>query len=634
MIRLSVRRSFAVVAFVTLACTVSRGTCSASGQAPSVQREPGKSDNFWIDDFGAAGDAVSDDHAAFVQANSACLAAGGGDIRLTPGKRYLNNSSFVLGKTGGGGGGHCNLIGVSTAGVGAPSQNGNATDYDAVVRCGFLDGRDAAHACVRPYGDETVRGITFQTTAYSKATPTTFRGMISWLRSYSGYALAMGGGGDLIERNIFEGFCSAVYGNTVGNFIIRDNVLDVAYVSSCHAIDLHGVPDYALVSNNTARDITFWNTGTYPHTFPILSATKQGKYLQIMTSTSQPYEKGDTINIAALKWSDGSYKNFRAKVRSVSGASKILTDSLFPGNGAYIGGGLLVWHDNYEGTAYYYDGTEGGADGLRFDHNTSNSYDIHYHLIGGNQVAVYDPQTVDNIASFDPFSIGIWFDGASGSIVQGGRINGSATAILQSGVEISSNLVANIELNGNSAAPVINVQSGALLLVGCYGLSGQAGYGVGYGSYVYIGHSTTWVSFDACDLTHVGFVYQQASDSRKVYVDRTPPPSSTNVAAASLAPPRISDVITSGLSNSIFAPKDCGTTIEYAGTSLITYIIPASLPIGCRITLIQKGLGSIRLKGGSGMTPAPNSALTTPSQSSAVTFLVDRPGMAIAAPGL
>ena len=77
-----------------------------------------------------------------------------------------------------------------------------------------------------------------------------------------------------------------------------------------------------------------------------------------------------------------------------------------------------------------------------------------------------------------------------------------------------------------------------------------------------------------------------------------------------------------------FAAGDCGSTVEYTGTASVTWTVPAGLPIGCKIDVVQKGTGTITFAGAAGITAAEylasgSKAYATTGQAAEARVLID-----------
>ncbi len=62
--------------------------------------------------------------------------------------------------------------------------------------------------------------------------------------------------------------------------------------------------------------------------------------------------------------------------------------------------------------------------------------------------------------------------------------------------------------------------------------------------------------------------------------------------------------VTTRPGRTMFAPADCGTTVEYTGRANVTWTVPSGLGKGCAIDVVQKSSGRVTFAGGAGVTAA------------------------------
>ena len=109
-------------------------------------------------------------------------------------------------------------------------------------------------------------------------------------------------------------------------------------------------------------------------------------------------------------------------------------------------------------------------------------------------------------------------------------------------------------------------------------------------------------------------------------------PVATGVALLPLqitAPTRLAALSIAAQSGSYtFNANDCGSTVEYTGTTAVTWTVPAGLSSGCQINVVQKSSGPVTITGASGIAAAEYTAsgsktYTTAGQSAEALVLID-----------
>lgn len=83
------------VSGVEVSGTLVTFTQAGTGAVQRTLQEKAR-ESFSVDDFGATGDGTTDDYAAIVLAQTALAAAGGGELRFTPGKNYKVNTAIPM----------------------------------------------------------------------------------------------------------------------------------------------------------------------------------------------------------------------------------------------------------------------------------------------------------------------------------------------------------------------------------------------------------------------------------------------------------------------------------------------------------------------------------------------------------
>jgi hypothetical protein len=245
-----------------------------------IQNPPGTGNSvFLVDNFGAVGNRVTDDTAAFTAALAACTAAGGGVVSIGP-KGYLINSASLTIPL------NCKLVGSLYP---APQH---ARDYSAVPYAIILNPSFTINMGIGgTAGGTELRGL--YVLASNMVPVSTVRGGINLVAGFSGTAVTTNGSDAHVIDVSILGFNTAISSSGWGRIVV-----DRVYFDAINGVNIDNCHDTCRITDTQG---TYYTTVNIPGGSTLQSGitgiADNGAGLYRVTIPANILVTGDVINI-------------------------------------------------------------------------------------------------------------------------------------------------------------------------------------------------------------------------------------------------------------------------------------------------------------------------------------------------